>query len=181
MALAPAVLLAATEAEEHNPLLPETNELIYGALAFLVLLLIMSKVAFPSIQRTLTERSNNIEGKLEEAERQRQEAQRLLTEYRAKLDEAHAEARRLVEQARANADRLETELRAQAEDQARRIVERAQDTINAERERAVQSLRGEVGGLAVDLAARIVNESLDRDRQLRLVDQYLAELESGAR
>jgi F-type H+-transporting ATPase subunit b len=173
-------VLAATEGEEHNPLLPETNELIWGAVAFLVLFAIMSKVAFPSIQRTLAERSSNIEGKLEQAERERQEAQRLLAEYKQRLDDAHQEARRLVEQARTNADRLETELRAQAEDQAARIIERAQDTINAERERAMQSLRNDVGGLAVDLAARIVGESLDRDRQLRLVDQFLAELDSGS-
>ena len=99
-------------------------------------------------------------------------------EYDLKLKEAHVESQRILDQARANASRLEAELRAKAEEQSQRIIERAQETINAERDRALQSLRGEVGGLAVDLATRVVGESLDRERQLRLVDQYINDLAS---
>jgi F-type H+-transporting ATPase subunit b len=181
-AFVPALLAATEEASEHtNPLIPETNELIWGAVCFVVLLILIGKFVFPSINAMFAERRTNIEGKLDQAELDRQQAQQLLKEYQAKLDEAHAETRRLLDQARANADRLEGELRVKAEDQARRIVERAQETINVERDRALQSLRQEVGGLAVDLASRVVGESLDRDRQLRLIDQYLTELESTAK
>jgi F-type H+-transporting ATPase subunit b len=180
-AFTPALIAATEEGGHHNPLIPETNELIWGAICFAILLVFIGKFVFPSINALFAERRTNIEGKLDQAEQERQQAAQLLKEYQAKLDEAHAEARRLLDQARVNADRLESELRVKAEDQARRIVERAQETINVERERALQSLREDVGGLAVDLASRVVKDSLDRDRQLRLIDQYLNELETPAR
>jgi F-type H+-transporting ATPase subunit b len=177
--LSPAVLAAAETTEHANPLVPEWNELFWSIVSFLVLLLLVAKYVFPRIRKVFSERSANIEGKLELAENERQQANQLLAAYENKLKEANTEAARILEQARANADRLETELRAKAEEQAQRIVERAQETINAERERALQSLRSEVGGLAVDLAERVVSDSLDRDRQLRLVDQYIKDLPSA--
>jgi F-type H+-transporting ATPase subunit b len=169
----------AAAAADKSPLIPESNELIWGLVSFVLLFAVLSKVAFPSMNKALKERTANIEGKLDYAEHQKQEAAALLRQYEQKLNEATAESQRILDQARANADKLETELRVKAEDQARRIVERAQETIQAERDRAVQSLRAEVGGLAVDLATRVVGESLDRDRQLRLVDQYINELTSN--
>lgn len=169
------------EASEHsNPLIPETTELIWGAISFALLLILVAKFIFPTVQKTFEERTANIEGKLDRAEHERQQAQALLAEYEQKLKDAHVESQRILDQARSNADRLEAELRTKAEEQAARIVERAQETIHAERDRALQSLRSEVGGLAVDLATRVVGDSLDRDRQLRLVDQYIADLSVGA-
>ncbi len=168
------VVLAA--AVNTNPLIPDVRELIWGAVSFAILFAIMSKYVFPKVAKTLEERTQNIEGKLETAEQQRAQAQVLVAQYEQKLQEANAESARILDQARQNAARLETELRAKAEEQAARIVERAQEQIQGERDRALTSLRTEVGGLAVDLATRIVGSSLDRERQLSLVDQYIKEL-----
>lgn len=173
-----AVIIAASEGAEHaNPLLPHTGELIWGAICFLLLLLVSSKLIFPTVNKAFKDRSDNIEGKLTDAERQRAEAAELLRRQEALLHEARVEGQRIVDQARSNADRLEVELRAQAEDKAQRIVERAQEQIIAERDRALTTLKDEVGVLAVDLATRVVGDSLDRERQLRLVDQYISELQ----
>jgi F-type H+-transporting ATPase subunit b len=175
MSFIPALL-----ATDHtNPLIPEKNELVWGLVCFLIMLVYMSWLVFPKINRALAARTENIEGKLEQAERERQEAQLLLTQARQQLADAAGQAQQIVDQARQNADRLEQELRSQAEDQARRIVERAQATIDGETERARQSLRSEVGGMVVDLAERVVGDALDRDRQLRLIDQYIADLSNG--
>lgn len=179
-----ALLLAAAEAAEEghsNPLVPEANELIWGLVAFVLFFIVMSKLVFPKISVMFEERTRNIEGKLDEAERQRQAAEQLVADYQQRLADANAEAQRILDQARDNADRLEAELRGKAEEQAARIVSRAQESIAAERDRALQQLRTEVGGLAVDLASRVVGESLDRDRHLRLVDQYIDELSGQAR
>lgn len=173
-------LLAATEhasGEHTNPLVPEANELIWGTVAFVLLFIVLSKFVFPKLNKALADRTANIEGKLDLAEKQRQEADALVRSYQQKIDEANAEAARIIENARGNADRLEAELRAKAEEQARRIVERANESIETERQRAMQSLQAEVGGMVVDLTTRIVGESLDGDRQLRLVDQYITELQ----
>ncbi len=175
------LLAAATESTDahSNPLIPESNELFWGAISFVVLFVLLSKFVFPSLRKTLAERTEKIEGNLERAQKEFDKAQALLVEYEKKLAEAQTEAQRVVAQAHANANQLEIQLRAKAEDEARRIVERARQEIQNERDRAITELRSEVGAIAIDLASRVVGESLDSDRHMRLVDQYVADLQSS--
>lgn len=181
MDVTPLVLAAEEGAGHSNPLVLEANEMIWGAVSFLIFFLIMTKLVFPKLSKTLVERTESIEGNLEKAAAEREQAQALLRQYEAKLEEARVEAGKIVEQARSNAGRLEAELKTKAEEEANRIVERARQSVAAERDRAIEQLRSEVGVIAVDLAARVIGDSLDRDRQLDLVDNYVAELQRQGR
>ena len=174
------VLAQETAEHEQSPILPAWNELIWGTIAFLILLVLMYRTVFPSINQAYKDRRKNIEGKLEQAEKDREEAEGLLEQYRRRLREAEDETQRILEEARANAERVRRDLLAKAETDADRQLERAQQTIRSERDQAIRQLRNEVGTLAVELATRVVGDSLDRDRQLRLVDQYIDELGSQA-
>ena len=172
------VVAAVTLAQEStNPLLPKTNELIVGIFAFVILFGVLWRVALPRVNQTLGDRTRNIEGKLEEAERERQEAENLLRRYRERLSRAEEEAQRVIDEARSNSERLRRDLMRKAEEEANRVIEQGREAIRAERDRAVRELRTEVGTLAVELATRVVGDSLDRDRQLHLIDQYIGELE----
>jgi F-type H+-transporting ATPase subunit b len=171
-----ATTLLAAEAAEPNPIIPNVSELIVGALAFIVLLVLLSRMVFPRMNQALEERTANIEGKLERAEQQREEAEKLLQQYRDKLASAEDETQRIIDEARANAERVRRDLRAKAEAEAEREIERARTAIRQERNQAIQELRREVGTLAVELATRVVGDSLDRDRQLRLIDRYIDDL-----
>jgi F-type H+-transporting ATPase subunit b len=170
------LLAQETAQEERNPILPAPNELIWGAVAFAILLFLMYRTVFPQVTKLYQERRSNIEGKLEEAESERDEAEQLLQRYRERLAAAEDETQRILEEARANAERIRRDLLAKADADAERRLERATETIRAERDQAIRQLRGEVGTLAVELATRVVGDSLDRDRQLRLVDQYIDQL-----
>jgi F-type H+-transporting ATPase subunit b len=170
------LILAAEEEAAPNPIFPATAELIWGAITFFVLLFVVIKLVWPSIDEAYRNRAKNIEGKLQEAERQRTEAAELLEEYRRRLDAAEDKTQRILEEARTNAERIRKEIKGKAEADAERELERARQTIRSERDQAVRELRREVGSLAVELAARVVNDSLDRDRQLQLIDGYIAEL-----
>jgi F-type H+-transporting ATPase subunit b len=169
--LAIAAVLAAED--NSNPVVPNLSEFIVGGLAFLILLVLLQRTAFPQVTKLLRDRSENIEGKLQKAERERADAERLLEQYRDKLAAAEDETRRILEEARSNAERVRRELLAKAESDAGRELERAREAIRSERDQAIRQLRGEVGNLAVELATRVVGESLDRDRQLRLIDRYI--------
>jgi F-type H+-transporting ATPase subunit b len=174
------VLAQEAAQESRNPILPAWNELIWGTIAFLVLLFLMYRTVFPSVNQAFKERRANIEGKLEQAERDRAEAEQLLEQYRRRLRDAEDETRRILDEARANADRVRRELLAKAEADAGRELDRARQAIRSERDQAIRELRNEVGTLAVELATRVVGDSLDRDRQLRLIDQYIDELGNQA-
>jgi len=172
-----AYLLAQEAAqEERNPLLPAANGLIWGAVAFFILLFLMYRTVWPGVTKAYQDRRANIEGKLEQAEKDRDEAEKLLERYRQRLAAAEDETKRILEEARANAERVRKELLAKADADAERQLERARLAIRSERDQAIRQLRGEVGTLAVELATRVVGESLDRERQLRLVDRYIDQL-----
>ena len=168
------------ETEEHNPVLPEADELIFGGLAFTVVFLALALFAYPRLKRAMEERREKIQGDLEGAERARSEAQSELERYREQLREARGEAGRIIDEARKTAESMRRDMLARAEDESNQIVSRAQEEIRAERDRAFQDLRRQVGEISVELASRVVGESLDRDRQMRLVDSYIDEV-SGMR
>ena len=161
-----------------NPLIPEWPELIIGTIAFLIVFAVLGKVLLPRIQKTMAERTDKIEGGLQRAEEAQDEAQAVLQQYRQQLNEARQEASRLREQAQEQGAQIIAEMRERAEAEARRITEAAQSQIEAERQQALNTLRTEVGTLSVELASRIVGESLTEEaRQQRLVDRFLGELE----
>ncbi len=167
-------------AEGNNPLIPHTYELVVGIFSFLVVVLVVGKLLVPRIQQTLEERTDLIEGGLKRAEDAQTEAKQTLDAYKAQLSDARQEAARLREEAREQGAQIIAEMKEQAQVEARRIVENAQAQIEQERTQALASLRAEVGALSVDLAGRVVGESLeDEARQRRIVDRFLEELESA--
>ena len=165
-------------AGSENPLIPTTAEFIIGTVVFLIIFGLLARVLMPRITKTLTERTELIEGGLARSEEAQTEAKQLLDQYREQLAEARHEAARLREEAREQGAQIIAEMRQQAEAEARRITEAAQSQVQAERQQALTALRTEVGTLATDLASRIVGESLtDEARQSRMVDRFLDELE----
>ena len=170
----------AADTTSQNPLLPTWPEFILGTICFLLVFGVLAKMLLPRIQRTLAERTELIEGGLARAEKEQEQAQQILEEYRQQLADARHEAARLREEAREQGAQIIAEMRAQAEAEARRVTEAAQTQIESERQQALASLRTEVGTLATELAGRIVGESLaDEARQSRMVDRFLADLEAS--
>ncbi len=180
MSVASAVVLA-SETEFVRPvLLPATYDIVWSAVVFAVLFALFWKFVLPKYLSVLDERADKIQGGLEKAEKAQAEADAKLHEYEQQLAEAREEAGRIREQARSEGAAIITEMRERAQSEAARVTEQAQRQLEAERTQAVAQLRGEVGRLAVDLAGRVVGESLtDDERQNRVVDRFLADLEQA--
>ena len=170
----------AAEAEKVNPLIPHTAELIVGAVAFLLLFLVLRSKVTPMFEKAFAARTEAIQGGIERAEKAQLEAQRALSQYNEQLSKAREEAQTLREEARVQGVSIVEELRAKAQEEAARITATAHASIEAERQQAITSLRNEVGALAVELASKIVGEALDdQARQSRIVDRFLEDLEKS--
>jgi F-type H+-transporting ATPase subunit b len=172
-------MLYLAQSGTQNPLVPNPVELIIGLITFFIVFGVLGKVLLPRITKTLEERTEKIEGGIERAEEAQREANQVLDQYKEQLAEARHEAARLREQAKEQGAQIIAEMREQAQAEARRLVDAAQAQIEADRQLAIQMLRTEVGTLAVDLAGRVVGESLeDEARQRRIVERFLEDLES---
>ena len=162
-----------------TPIWPSSAELVLGTVCFVVVFGILGRLLIPRITKTLNEREDAIQGGINRADEAQAEAQAVLAQYRAQLEDAKHEAARMREEAREQGAQIIAEMRERAEAEARRITEAAQAQIEAERQQALISLRAEVGSLATELASRIVGESLtDHARQSRMVDRFLDGLEA---
>ncbi len=173
--------LWAAEEEAHEPtgldlVLPDPAELIYGSLAFALVLIALMKFVFPKIRKAVEERERQIQSELTGAETSKTEAEQTLQQYKSQLADARSEANRVIEEARQSAEQVRKDLIARAEADAQGVVARAQEQIEAERTRTVSELKGEVARLAVDLAEKVVGKSLDRSTQSQLVDDYIRDL-----
>jgi F-type H+-transporting ATPase subunit b len=168
-------------AEEHNPLIPPLGEIIIGLIAFAVVFVVFAKLVAPRFEQVFRARREAIEGGMERAETMQAEAKAALEQYRAQLAEARTEAAQIRDQARAEGQQILEELRAQAQEESARILARGEEQLAASRQQVVNQLRGEIGALAVDLAGRVVGESLeDQARRSGTVDRFLDQLDGMA-
>jgi F-type H+-transporting ATPase subunit b len=168
------------EVSEAKDLYPAVGELIVGLIAFAVLFFFTWKWVLPKFKEVLEERRAQIQGQMEQAEATRREADQLQEEYRTQLAGAREEADRIIEESRATAEQLRRDLQAKAEEEAQATVARAQEEIRAERDRVFQELRTQVGSIAVEIAERVVGQSLDERAHQRLIDEFIDEVAADA-
>jgi F-type H+-transporting ATPase subunit b len=161
----------------ENPLVPNLTELITGLIAFFIVFGALAKLLLPRIQKTLEERTDAIEGGLKRAEEAQAEAAQVLEQYRAQLADARREASRIREEAKEQGAQIIAEMRQQGQAEYARLTAAAQAQTESDRQQALTSLRAEIGSLSVDLASKVVGESLeDEARQRRTVDRFLDQL-----
>ncbi|TXK17267.1 F0F1 ATP synthase subunit B [Homoserinibacter sp. GY 40078] len=165
--------------EDVNPLIPAPYDILWSAVIFVALLIVVAVYVVPRLNKALDARSAAIEGGLKKAEEAQAAAAAARDEYNAQLAEARAEAARIREQARSDGQAILAELKEQAQIEAARVTASAQAQIEAERAAALVSLRAEVGSLALDLASGVIGETLSDDKKAKsLVDRFLADLEA---
>lgn len=163
------------------PIIPHPVDLIFGVVVFAGLYWAVKKYVVPRLEGVLAERAEAIEGGLKKAEVAQAEAADALRHYQEELAQARAERGRIIQEAAQEAATVAAEIRQRAQEEANRITTAASQQIQAERQQAMVQLRAEVGSLAVDLAERIVGESLRGEaRQSGVVDRFLDELEATA-
>jgi F-type H+-transporting ATPase subunit b len=156
-----------------NPLLPDINELIWGAIGFFVVYFFIWKFGFPAIKSAMEARAERIQGDLDAAAAQRQEADQILSDYRAQLADAKNESARIIEEARQSADALKRDQEARLQTELAEMRTRAQADIETAKINAIADLRGEVAALAVGAAEVIVQRNLDAAAQTELVESYI--------
>jgi F-type H+-transporting ATPase subunit b len=167
--------------EAPSPIVPELNEIIWGGLAFLILLVVLWKFALPGVRNMMKQREDRIRGDLERAEEAKAEGESVLAEYQSQLADARTEAGRIIEEARQSADQLKRDLTARAEADAADIRARAQQDVELATDRATADLRSRMAELSIELAEKVVERNLDRDTQTALIDSYIDDVGNGRR
>jgi F-type H+-transporting ATPase subunit b len=161
-----------------NPLIQVTPGLmIWTIVCFLITLFVLKRYAFGPIQTAIDERRERIRASLDEADRAREEARRLLEEHRALISRAQTDAEEILSEARRIADANERRMREELEEDRQRRLEETRKQIEAETRRALEQIRLEVVELSLLAATKVTRKSLDDADHKRLIDEAVGELD----
>ena len=149
---------------------------VWTLLTFGTLLFVLGRYAWKPLMGALDAREKSIQGDIDEAKRQRDEAEALLAEYREQLADGRRQAQALVAESREAAEQLRRELEEKAREESRAIVAGARREIERERDAAVDAVRREAVEVAMAAASRLVGERLDGERDRKLVTDYIDDL-----
>lgn len=173
-------LATVTEPEETSNFLLPNATFIVELVAFFVVLFVLWKYVVPPVSRAMAARQETIRKQLDDGREAKERLEAAEAEYQRALLETKADAARIRDEAKAEGLAIVEELRVRAQEEADRIAVRERGRLEAERQQIVAQMRTEVGQIAVDLAGKIVGESLDDEaRQRRMVERFIADLEAG--
>ena len=159
--------------EAPNPILPATNELVWGSISFAALLFLLYKFGYPQVRQMMDNRTERIRSDLQTADAAKGEAEQVLAEYRAQLNDARSEAGRIIEEARQAADRIKRDQESRLQAELAELRARAVADIESAKAQAVSDLRGEVAQLAIRAAETVVQHNLDEATQTQLIEDYI--------
>lgn len=152
---------------------------VWTLLTFATLLFILAKFAWKPLLGALDAREKSIQDNIDEAKRQRDEADALLAQYREQLAEGRRQAQAVVAESRAAAETLRKELEAKARDETQAMLANARREIEREREAAVEAVRRESVDVALAVASRLLGERLDAGRDRQLAMDYIDDLDQS--
>jgi F-type H+-transporting ATPase subunit b len=182
IAAAQIALTAASESESGGKFLvtPGIGLMIWTLLIFFFTMYVLSKVAFPRIQEALEKRAAAVRENIDAAERQREESDKLLEEYRARLQEAREQADDILARSRKAGETAKSELAEEGKKRREELLEAAKRDIEAETRRSLEQIRKEVANLTVLATEKVTRKSLDDADHKKLIEEALGEVDFTA-
>ena len=151
----------------------EPGLLLWTIITFIVLLLILWKAAWKPLVEALDARAEKVRGDIENADRSRQEAEKLLAQHKLMMDNARNEAAKFIADSRAEAEKMKNEIVEKAGSDAKDVSERARKEINLAKDKALADIKAEIVTLSTEIAAKIINKNLNPNDQKSLVEETL--------
>ncbi|MDQ0160605.1 F0F1 ATP synthase subunit B [Alkalibacillus salilacus] len=152
------------------------GSMIIQFVMFIILLALITKFAWRPLMNVMQEREEHVANEIDTAEKNRQEAERLMNEAQDELQGTRQNAQKIIEDAKETAKSEQQTMIAEAKDEAQRIKDNARQEIEQEKERAVQALQEQVGTLSVQIASKVIEKELTVDEQQKLINEYLEQV-----
>ncbi len=150
--------------------------IIVSALNFLVFFIVAWQLALKPVVRQLHARRERIEQGLRDADAARTEREAAQEQRQAILTEARREANDIIARAQRTADEARDQGVAETRSEIERLRAQAVSEIDAERQRALGEVRAQVADLALQAAGRVVGETMNSERERRLVNDFLVQV-----
>jgi F-type H+-transporting ATPase subunit b len=158
-------------------LTPGVGLIFWQTVVFILLLLLLSKLAWKPIVSSLREREMSIQEALDTAEKARREMSQLKADNEKLLAEAREERDRIMREAREVANKMREDAQAEARKTADKIIDDARAAINIEKQAALKDVKIQVAAFSLEIAEKLMKKNLADDKnQKELVEAYVKDL-----
>ena len=164
------------EAAKVGLLTPNGGLMVWTAVVFIILLVVVKRYAFGPIIGAVEAREKALEKAIADAKTDRDEAARLLAEQRAGIQTARNEAQKLIVEGRQVGEKIRGEMIEETRAQQQEMLERARREIESEKVRAIAELRREAVDLAIAGASKVIEKNLDDSSNRRIVESFLSSI-----
>ena len=154
----------------------EPGLMIWTAVSFIILLVLLWKVAYKPITKALKKREDSIRDSLEEAKNTRESAEALLNDYKNQLAQAREEAHKILSEGKTLGENIKKEIIQKAHDESNQIVKRAQEEIEFQKEKALMELKERIADLSITAASKVIEKSLDKKDHEQLLEEYISKV-----
>jgi F-type H+-transporting ATPase subunit b len=161
-----------------SPLIKITPGLmIWTLICFAIVFFVLKRVAFSRIQAAIDERRERIRQSIEDADRAREEAHKLLEEHQALVAQGRSEAEAILAEARKVAETQRDRLKQELDTERQRRVEETRREIEAETRRSIEQIRSEVADLTLEATSKVTGKVLDDEDHRRLIEEAIGDLD----
>ena len=144
--------------------------------SFLLLVFLIKKFAWGNITSIFEERAKKISDDIDSAESARKNAEVLEQKREEALAGSREEAATIVETAKETAEKNKASILADTTEEVSRLKQKANQEIAQSKADALRSIKGDVADLSIDLASKIIGQTLDKEAQSQLIDSYIDKL-----
>jgi len=154
----------------------EPGLIIWTLISFIILLVLLWKVAYKPITKALKKREDSIRDSLEEARKTRESAEALLEDYKNQLAQAREEAQKILSEGKMMGENVKKEIIQKAHEESNQIVKRAQEEIEFQKEKALMELRERIADLTITAASKVIEKNLNKNDHEQLLDEYISKV-----
>jgi F-type H+-transporting ATPase subunit b len=156
---------------------PSIGLVFWTLVSFLILLMILKKLAWKPVLGAIQERERSIEDALNKAELAKQEMARLSNENEQLLKEARAERDEILKEAKELKDQIVNEAKTQAQTEGAKLIEKAKQEINNQKVAALDEVKNQVAVLSLEIAEKVMRQEFsDKQKQETLVGELLKDV-----
>ena len=149
---------------------------IWTIITFLLLFYVLAKFAWKPLLKMLEERENLIKSSLDDAEKARQELEKINSESEVIISQARSEAQSILSDGKAAAEKIKDDTIAKAKDEASKIREDAKHQIQVEKDKAITDIKKEVVDLSISVAEKLINKNISEQDNSSLIEESLKKI-----
>ena len=155
---------------------PMTSTIFWSIIVFVIMVVVLWRLALKPINNMISKRQEEIREKIDDADRQSEEAKKYLEEQKENIEKSRIEAKKIIDEGKDAARKIREDIETKASEKSRTMLDDALAEIKSEKERSLTEVKNEIIDIALGASEKIVSKKLSEEEHKKLIEDSLKEL-----